>query len=205
MNSHDTLAPTNERRRRIDRRDSDAARDDSARGYGSAQYDLQERMAGNLRDNNLAFQVGRASVTRGRNSPARPTIPPFTGATACSRCRTKRPRVLLGAMTGWVETEEPDGWRYEVAAPRCMSSKRCRGCRRRGEVSVSVPARIGFYRVTARATAARPRRSRSSKPRIGAERANTVCIQGSKSGRGNSHERRMKVAHLGAGVLAVWR
>ena len=41
---------------------------------------LQERMAGNLRDSNLAFQAAERALREGEAYLQSPTIPPFTGA-----------------------------------------------------------------------------------------------------------------------------
>jgi type IV pilus assembly protein PilX len=41
---------------------------------------LQERMAGNLRDNNLAFQAAERALREGETFLQQPTVPPFTGA-----------------------------------------------------------------------------------------------------------------------------
>jgi type IV pilus assembly protein PilX len=41
---------------------------------------LQERMAGNLRDSNLAFQAAERALREGEKFLRSPTIPPFTGA-----------------------------------------------------------------------------------------------------------------------------
>ncbi len=41
---------------------------------------MQERMAGNLRDNNLAFQAAESALRQGEEFLRQATLPPFTGA-----------------------------------------------------------------------------------------------------------------------------
>jgi type IV pilus assembly protein PilX len=93
--------------------------------------DLQERMAGNMRDRNLAFQAAEAGLRYGENKLNAALLPSFTGGTIgywpdLNKPSPLRPRIALWVGPDWEanSVELPHGTISDVATqPRFTIEK----------------------------------------------------------------------------------
>jgi type IV pilus assembly protein PilX len=93
--------------------------------------DLQERMAGNMRDRNLAFQAAEAGLRYGENKLNAPLLPSFTGSVIgywpdLNKPSPLRPRIAAWVASDWEanSVELPDNTISDVATqPRFTIEK----------------------------------------------------------------------------------
>ena len=114
---------------------------------------LQERMAGNLRDSNLAFQSAERALREGETFLRSPTIPPFTGANGLLTMQDDAGQGSFWRrlMTG-PETAEPRPGVLEVAsAPLYVIEEMPPVPVAGGSERFGPLPDVGFYRVTAQA------------------------------------------------------
>ena len=114
---------------------------------------LQERMAGNLRDNNLAFQAAEAALREGEQFLESPTIPPFTGANGLLPMEDDAGRVAFWNSYDWTTNGRPAAGVAHVAAPPLYVIDEMPPLMEEpgGSAKFSQLPNAGFYRITARA------------------------------------------------------
>jgi type IV pilus assembly protein PilX len=113
---------------------------------------LQERMAGNLRDSNLAFQAAERALREGERFLRSPTLPPFTGANGLLTMHDDAGEGAFWSTYDWVGNGRTAAGILEVArAPLYVIEELppvpvVGGSERFGPLPD-----VGFYRVTAQA------------------------------------------------------
>ncbi len=113
---------------------------------------LQERMAGNLRDSNLAFQSAERALREGETFLRGPTIPPFTGANGLLTMQDDAGQASFWSAYGWgangraATTVADDD---VVGVPRYVIEELPPIPDVGGSVAFGPLPDIGFYRITA--------------------------------------------------------
>lgn len=114
---------------------------------------LQERMAGNLRDNNLAFQAAEAALRAGEEFLQQAVLPPFTGANGLLPVQEEAGRAEFwnqDSLWGDANALPSDAIEGVVAPPRFIIEELPALPAEGGSVRFGALPEIGFYRVTAR-------------------------------------------------------
>jgi len=116
---------------------------------------LQERMAGNLRDNNLAFQSAERALREGETLLRAATIPPFTGANGLLTMQDDAGQAWFWSDDAWwvangraAATVLDDD---VVRAPLYVIEELPAVPEAGGSVSFGPLPDVGFYRITAQA------------------------------------------------------
>ena len=113
---------------------------------------LQERMAGNLRDNNLAFQSAEAALRQGEDFLELATVPPFTGSNGLLQMQSG-----AGQASYWNQYDWPALGRAAVApaadlvaeAPRYVIEELPPLPAQGDSLRFGALPDVGFYRITA--------------------------------------------------------
>lgn len=113
---------------------------------------LQERMAGNLRDNNLAFQAAERALREGESFLRSPTIPPFTGANGLLQMEDDAGKGSFWSTYDWVANgRTAAGVAHVARAPLYVIEELPAVPLAGGSERFGPLPDIGFYRVTAQA------------------------------------------------------
>jgi len=113
---------------------------------------LQERMAGNLRDSNLAFQAAERALREGERFLRSPTIPPFTGANGLLAMQDEAGQGSFWSAYDWAGNGRPASGALEVAsAPLYVIEEMPPVPIAGGSERFGPLPDVGFYRVTAQA------------------------------------------------------
>lgn len=113
---------------------------------------LQERMAGNLRDSNLAFQAAERALREGEKFLRSPTLPPFTGANGLLTMQDEAGEGAFWSAYDWVGNGRTANGVLEVArAPLYVIEELPPVPVAGGSERFGPLPDIGFYRVTAQA------------------------------------------------------
>lgn len=111
---------------------------------------LQERMAGNLRDSNLAFQAAERALREGEKFLRRPTLPPFTGANGLLAMNDEAGEGAFWSAYDWVGNGRTAANVADVARePRYVIEELPPVPVAGGSERFGPLPDIGFYRVTA--------------------------------------------------------
>ena len=111
---------------------------------------LQERMAGNLRDSNLAFQAAERALRDGEKFLRSPTLPPFTGANGLLVMHDQAGEGAFWSSYDWVGNGRAAAGVLEVAsAPLYVIEELPPVPVAGGSERFGPLPDIGFYRVTA--------------------------------------------------------
>lgn len=114
---------------------------------------LQERMAGNLRDNNLAFQAAEAALREGEDLLEAATVPPFTGVNGLLQVQTDAGQPSFWNAYNWDDdaraaaAPDPDN---VAEAPRYVVEELPPLPAQGDSLRFGALPDVGFYRVTAR-------------------------------------------------------
>jgi type IV pilus assembly protein PilX len=112
---------------------------------------LQERMAGNLRDGNLAFQAAEAALREGENF-LEGTLPPFAGANGLLQMQDGAGQAAFWNAHNWgANSRTAAAVAGTTAAPRYVIEELPAVPVEGGSERFGPLPEIGFYRVTARA------------------------------------------------------
>jgi len=112
---------------------------------------LQERMAGNLRDSNLAFQAAEAALREGEGFLEQATIPPFTGADGLLQRQTDAGQASFWATFAWASNSREAPARDNTAeTPRYVIEELPAVPGEGDSVAFGALPEVGFYRITAR-------------------------------------------------------
>lgn len=119
---------------------------------------LEEKMAGNTRDRNVAFQAAEAALREGERVLAQPVLPPFDGTGG-----RYQPALGTGART-WETVDWTDGTAVTVysegamsgvaGAPAYIIEEMPAVFDTTASIEAGTPLTQEYYRVTARATGA---------------------------------------------------
>jgi type IV pilus assembly protein PilX len=113
---------------------------------------LQERMAGNVRDSNLAFQSAEAALREGEQFLQQATLPPFTGANGLLPMEEDAGQVTFWNAYAWSGngrvTASVAG---VIEAPRYVIEELPALPAEGDSAKFGALPDVGFYRVTARA------------------------------------------------------
>ena len=113
---------------------------------------LQERMAGNVRDSNLAFQSAEAALREGEQFLQQATLPPFTGANGLLPMEEDAGQVTFWNAYAWNGngrvTASVAG---VIEAPRYVIEELPALPAEGDSAKFGALPDVGFYRVTARA------------------------------------------------------
>jgi type IV pilus assembly protein PilX len=113
---------------------------------------LQERMAGNLRDNNLAFQAAERGLREGERFLRSPTIPPFTGANGLLVMQDDAGKGSFWSAYDWTGNGRAAAGVSDVArAPLYVIEELPPVPQAGGSARFGPLPDVGFYRVTAQA------------------------------------------------------
>jgi type IV pilus assembly protein PilX len=113
---------------------------------------LQERMAGNLRDSNLAFQSAERALREGETFLRSPTIPPFTGANGLLTMQDDAGRASFWSAYDWAGNGRTAAGVTDVAsAPLYVIEELPAVPLSGGSASFGPLPDVGFFRVTAQA------------------------------------------------------
>ena len=113
---------------------------------------LQERMAGNLRDSNLAFQSAERALREGEKFLRSPTIPPFTGANGLLTMQDDAGQGSFWSGYDWAGNGRTAAGVLEVAsAPLYVIEELPPVPMAGGSERFGALPDVGFYRVTAQA------------------------------------------------------
>ena len=111
---------------------------------------LQERMAGNLRDSNLAFQAAERALRDGEKFLRSPTLPPFTGANGLLVMHDQAGEAAFWSAYDWAGNGRAAAGVLEVAsAPLYVIEELPPVPVAGGSERFGPLPDIGFYRVTA--------------------------------------------------------
>jgi type IV pilus assembly protein PilX len=111
---------------------------------------LQERMAGNLRDSNLAFQAAERALREGEEFLRSPTLPPFTGANGLLVMHDQAGESAFWSTYNWVGNGRTAAGLTEIAsAPLYVIEELPAVPVAGGSERFGPLPDIGFYRVTA--------------------------------------------------------
>lgn len=112
---------------------------------------LQERMAGNLRDGNLAFQSAEAALREGEEFLEQATIPPFTGSGGLLQRQTDAGLASFWTTFGWEANSQLATERQDTAGrPRYVIEELPAVPGEGDSVAFGALPEVGFYRITAR-------------------------------------------------------
>lgn len=112
---------------------------------------LQERMAGNLRDGNLAFQAAEAALREGEDF-LEGTLPPFAGASGLLQMQDGAGQAAFWNAHDWAANSRTGAAVVgTTAAPRYVIEELPAVPVEGGSERFGPLPEIGFYRVTARA------------------------------------------------------
>lgn len=114
---------------------------------------LQERMAGNLRDNNLAFQSAERALREGETFLRGATLPPFTGANGLLAMQDGAGQASFWANDAWwlANGRTASGILHVARAPRYVIEELPPVPQAGGSERFGPLPDIGFYRITAQA------------------------------------------------------
>lgn len=113
---------------------------------------LQERMAGNVRDSNLAFQSAEAALREGEQFLQQATLPPFTGANGLLPMEEDAGQVTFwNAYTWSADGRVTASVAGVIAAPRYVIEELPALPAEGDSAKFGALPDVGFYRVTARA------------------------------------------------------
>ena len=114
---------------------------------------LQERMAGNLRDNNLAFQSAERALREGETFLQGATIPPFTGANGLLTMQDDGGQASFWSNDAWwvANGRTALGMGYVVRDPLYVIEELPRVPEGGGSERFGPLPDVGFYRITAQA------------------------------------------------------
>lgn len=111
---------------------------------------LQERMAGNLQDKNLAFQAAEAALREGEEFLQQATLPPFAGANGLLQAQDEAGQADFWSNYGWTaNSQEADVVEDVDAPPRYVIEELPALPAEGGSVRFGALPEVGFYRVTA--------------------------------------------------------
>ena len=112
---------------------------------------LQERMAGNLRDNNLAFQAAERGLREGEEFLESATIPPFTGANGLLTMQDDAGQASFWSNDAWwvANGRTAAGLGYVVRDPLYVIEELPRVPEGGGSERFGPLPDNGFYRITA--------------------------------------------------------
>ena len=112
---------------------------------------LQERMAGNLRDNNLAFQAAERALREGETFLRGATIPPFTGANGLLTMQDDAGLASFWSNDAWwlANGRTAAGIGHVVRDPRYVIEELPRVPEGGGSERFGPLPDVGFYRITA--------------------------------------------------------
>lgn len=112
---------------------------------------LQERMAGNVRDANLAFQAAEAALREGEALLQQPTLPPFTGSNGLWLMQDDAGRVEFWNAHNWeANSLAADAIPGTAGVPRYVIEELPSVPVEGGSERFGPLPDVGFYRVTAR-------------------------------------------------------
>jgi type IV pilus assembly protein PilX len=113
---------------------------------------LEERMAGNLRDSNLAFQAAEAALREGEQLLTQATIPPFNGADGLLQMQDHAGQAQFWSGYAWGGSSREAAAVNGVAArPRYVIEELPALPAEGDSARFGALPDVGFYRVTARA------------------------------------------------------
>lgn len=113
---------------------------------------LQERMAGNLRDNNLAFQAAEAALREGEQFLEQATLPPFNGAAGLLQRQSESGQAAFWNGYDWgADSRTAAAVDGVVQAPRFVIEELPPVPAEGDSLRFGALPDVGFYRVTARA------------------------------------------------------
>ncbi len=113
---------------------------------------LQERMAGNVRDANLAFQAAEAALREGEEFLQQATIPPFTGANGLLPMQDDAGQVTFWNTYAWnADGRVSASVHGVIEAPRYVIEELPALPAEGDSVRFGALPDVGFYRVTAHA------------------------------------------------------
>ncbi|MBN1238036.1 MAG: hypothetical protein JXB36_06015 [Gammaproteobacteria bacterium] len=114
---------------------------------------LQERMAGNLRDNNLAFQAAEAALREGEDVLEAATVPPFNDANGLLQMRSGAGQPSFWNAFDWAadgrQATAPNP-SIVAAAPRYVIEELPPLPAEGDSLRFGALPDVGFYRITAR-------------------------------------------------------
>jgi type IV pilus assembly protein PilX len=113
---------------------------------------LQERMAGNLRDNNLAFQAAERALREGETFLRSATLPPFTGANGLLAMEPATGQASFWSTYDWVGNGRAvTGILHVSRAPLYVIEELPPVPDAGGSERFAALPDVGFYRITAQA------------------------------------------------------
>lgn len=113
---------------------------------------LEERMAGNLRDSNLAFQAAEAALREGEELLTQATIPPFNGTDGLLQMQEHAGQTPFWNGYAWgANSREAAAVNGVAARPRYVIEELPALPAEGDSARFGALADVGFYRVTARA------------------------------------------------------
>jgi len=114
---------------------------------------LQERMAGNLRDNNLAFQAAEAALRNGEDLLRQATLPVFNGSDGLLQMQDQGGQAHFWSTYDWNENSQAgDAVAGVPNAPRFVVEELPPLPAEGGSLRFGALPEVGFYRVTAYGT-----------------------------------------------------
>jgi type IV pilus assembly protein PilX len=114
---------------------------------------LQERMAGNLRDNNLAFQAAEAALRSGEELLRQATLPVFNGSDGLLQPQEEGGQAHFWTTYGWAaNSRAADALDGVPSAPRFVVEEMPPLPAEGGSLRFGALPEVGFYRVTAYGT-----------------------------------------------------
>jgi type IV pilus assembly protein PilX len=114
---------------------------------------LQERMAGNLRDSNLAFQSAERALREGETLLRGATLPPFTGANGLLTMQDGAGQASFWADDAWwvANGRAADGMAHVARDPLFVIEELPALPEGGGSERFGALPDVGFYRITAQA------------------------------------------------------
>lgn len=113
---------------------------------------LQERMAGNLRDNNLAFQAAESALRDGEDVLQNATLPVFNGSNGLLPVQEQGGQAHFWSTWSWGDNSQPGDAVAGVTTPRFVIEELPPLPAEGGSLRFGALPEVGFYRVTARGT-----------------------------------------------------
>lgn len=114
---------------------------------------LQERMAGNLRDNNLAFQAAEAALRNGEELLRQATLPVFSGSNGLLQMQDEGGQAHFWSTYPWEDNSRTaDAVSGVPNAPRFVVEELPPLPAEGGSLRFGALPEVGFYRVTAYGT-----------------------------------------------------
>jgi len=111
---------------------------------------LQEKMAGNMRDANLAFQAAEASLRDGETLVRGAVLPPFDGTNGLLQVEPDAGRPEFWSTYNWANSRVTAGVNYVAAPPNYVVEELPPVPVEGGSERFGPLPDVGFYRVTAR-------------------------------------------------------